>query len=764
MEIGLGGPEIEYCPNYVSATRPDTPCTSGPLECTPSTCNGQWQYGPRDCAYYVWKTKTTCWPCLSSASSPNANIAQADDNKINNSNNSVVSASLNKNSENKLTSTNIEAPQKVRIAQILKPLPPTNLESDVISETQVNLTWQDNALFETDYMVDILEGTTWRILTYLPKDTESFQFIFGQPGRIYQFRVYCSWNGNVMSDYSNLVTVKMNGLYEPSDLFATVLAGPKIKLNWYSNEVDDIGQKIERATNINGPWTVIGSVSEIVTAFTDPDVVVGTTYYYRIYCYNDEYTSGYSNIVSATAQLSPPPPPPPPPPPTTCCCNTSYSCQRRTVDCHKGYAFTAEPITSFNPDGYYWDCGNWDECSLHMGDNKTLIKRECLLKEKGTSQLVNNCKCTHNENVFCNNFCKDKPTKPLTELDCYDVNLVFNSNFEEKGSLLQKFKYWDNSLNTSIKMNLYDEAKKYGVGSTSVSIKPGIFSQSVKYNYDTHPLIPGKDQIIVQPNATYVLSGMIKNLLTSGNAYFDLNDGIDNTCGILQIKTILCGFTECEARSSMETRDWEKVECKFKTGQLTNFVTPRLVVDGVIPLNNKGFAYFDNIEIKRVNEGKVSYDPSKAGVASWSNNFNNSGGWKQIICKAGIDKCTTGSLIKLDGKFISDSVYNDTLNLPANTHYYDSNTLPANTYYIDFDFNLGDPNFCSGGYFQFFVNDTIAATPVMGGINCNSYWKKWTRITNMKLNTNGKDIKKLTIKSTPNGSGSWVNIDNVVIK
>jgi hypothetical protein len=86
----------------------------------------------------------------------------------------------------------------------------------------------------------------------------------------------------------------------PSFLTATVLTSSTIKLTWQDNSSNELGFKIEHATAIDGPWTLIDTVGANVTArnVTSSD----TCSYYRVRSFNAACDSAPSNIVG-----SPPP-------------------------------------------------------------------------------------------------------------------------------------------------------------------------------------------------------------------------------------------------------------------------------------------------------------------------------------------------------------------------------------------------------------------------------------------------------------------------
>lgn len=77
----------------------------------------------------------------------------------------------------------------------------------------------------------------------------------------------------------------------PINLTVEVLAGPEARLTWKDNSLNETGFKIQRATDIAGPWTdittVSGATGEGSTLTYNDNTIDGvTTYYYRVIAVN----------------------------------------------------------------------------------------------------------------------------------------------------------------------------------------------------------------------------------------------------------------------------------------------------------------------------------------------------------------------------------------------------------------------------------------------------------------------------------------------
>jgi titin len=66
---------------------------------------------------------------------------------------------------------------------------------------------------------------------------------------------------------------------------------------WQDTYGDELGFKIERRQGSKGVFREIAIVGPNVTTFTDTGLNPGSTYYYRIRCYNSYGDSEYSDEI-----------------------------------------------------------------------------------------------------------------------------------------------------------------------------------------------------------------------------------------------------------------------------------------------------------------------------------------------------------------------------------------------------------------------------------------------------------------------------------
>jgi hypothetical protein len=84
----------------------------------------------------------------------------------------------------------------------------------------------------------------------------------------------------------------------PSNLVVQEVKNPGITVTFVDNSTDEQGFKVERSIN-SGPWSLFTTLPANTTSFTDTNEdVCGNDYSYRVYAYNQNGNSVYSNIAT----------------------------------------------------------------------------------------------------------------------------------------------------------------------------------------------------------------------------------------------------------------------------------------------------------------------------------------------------------------------------------------------------------------------------------------------------------------------------------
>lgn len=90
----------------------------------------------------------------------------------------------------------------------------------------------------------------------------------------------------------------------PTELALTTVNSTQITVFWKDNATDETGYKIERSIK-GGQWGLLSSLAANATSYTDTSAQPGNTYYYRVFAYNANGNSNYSNLVSAFIMVVP---------------------------------------------------------------------------------------------------------------------------------------------------------------------------------------------------------------------------------------------------------------------------------------------------------------------------------------------------------------------------------------------------------------------------------------------------------------------------
>ncbi len=104
----------------------------------------------------------------------------------------------------------------------------------------------------------------------------------------------CGTNGTILTNQSFQPA-------EPTSLEAVADSSSRINLSWTDNSTNELGFIIERSTN-NADWIIFDSVPQNTTVYPDTGLIPYNVYYYRLYSYNENGISPYSNVAYDTAR------------------------------------------------------------------------------------------------------------------------------------------------------------------------------------------------------------------------------------------------------------------------------------------------------------------------------------------------------------------------------------------------------------------------------------------------------------------------------
>ncbi|MBF6558274.1 MAG: fibronectin type III domain-containing protein [Acidimicrobiales bacterium] len=181
------------------------------------------------------------------------------------------------------------------------PAAPSGLAASVISSTQIQLTWTDNANNEDGYHIYMWTGSAWVITATLPANSQSYADTGLTPDTGYTLNV-CAYNGvgETCASYVTATTLTP----PPSNVTATSTAS-SVTLSWTDNSTQATGYHLYRWVS-GGTWTLIQTLGASATTATDSGLQPSTTYTYDVCAYNAHGDSCANNTQVATGTPSAP--------------------------------------------------------------------------------------------------------------------------------------------------------------------------------------------------------------------------------------------------------------------------------------------------------------------------------------------------------------------------------------------------------------------------------------------------------------------------
>jgi FtsP/CotA-like multicopper oxidase with cupredoxin domain len=203
------------------------------------------------------------------------------------------------------------------LALPLAPLTPSNVVASVLSATQVDLSWTDNAIDETGYRVEVsinngafvtlalLNGTVDQSLNvgtrhYSPD--YSATHINAAAGNSYVYRVtafrtqfgYTNYSAGATSALVDIVTP-----VAPKAVSATPgVGGANVVLIWQDNAANETDYQVEVAVNGGATYTLLDTLPAGSNAYNAVGTATGNTYTYRVTARN---VNGGAIVTSAPA-------------------------------------------------------------------------------------------------------------------------------------------------------------------------------------------------------------------------------------------------------------------------------------------------------------------------------------------------------------------------------------------------------------------------------------------------------------------------------
>ena len=189
------------------------------------------------------------------------------------------------------------------------PAAPSNLAAAPASGTQINLSWSDNALTETGFIVQRKQGATGTYDQVAIVPPNSTSYLDGEllAGTTYYYRVQAA-NFVSNSDFSNEASAATPvPPATPSNAHPTAVTTTSIAFAWQDNSNNEDKFSIFHSVN-NGSFIFVADVPTNTTTYTDTGLSPGTAYDYHIQAWNlGGYTdfAGFSIITRTTPPANP---------------------------------------------------------------------------------------------------------------------------------------------------------------------------------------------------------------------------------------------------------------------------------------------------------------------------------------------------------------------------------------------------------------------------------------------------------------------------
>lgn len=190
---------------------------------------------------------------------------------------------------------------------------------------RVILTWNDNSINETAFVVQKDDGNGWVTIGTVPRlladvnthGTESFVDPSRyRPNRAYKYQIVAQNTVGYGGEFPSMTAESVSAPLiigdlplAPTNLRAFIKDGPQVNVMWFDNATNETGFLIERSTN-GGPFVQIATDTARAntgnTAYLDTTVTAGNSYSYRVAAINAAGSSVYSNTAVAALQSAAP--------------------------------------------------------------------------------------------------------------------------------------------------------------------------------------------------------------------------------------------------------------------------------------------------------------------------------------------------------------------------------------------------------------------------------------------------------------------------
>ncbi len=167
------------------------------------------------------------------------------------------------------------------------------------SSTSIDLTWQDNCIFEDGFRVERDQGAGFVGIDSVGPDVANYSDTDLVEGQIYRYRVI-AFTENLESGYTSIITVESPLAFAPVNFSATA-QGESIDLSWTDNCTFEEGFIVERDGGAG--FVEIADLGANFTFYSDEDLDYYTIYRYRVAAYTATDQSSYTSIATVQSPM-----------------------------------------------------------------------------------------------------------------------------------------------------------------------------------------------------------------------------------------------------------------------------------------------------------------------------------------------------------------------------------------------------------------------------------------------------------------------------
>jgi fibronectin type 3 domain-containing protein len=178
------------------------------------------------------------------------------------------------------------------------PAAPSDLAANLVSATQVDLSWTDNATNETGFVVERSDnGGTFAVIATLAADSVSYTDVTVAAPNSYTYQVAATSSAG--SSYSNTASVSVTLPPAPTNLSAGNVSRTGFTLNWEYNFPQPDGFEVQVSTNSSFTALVqtFADVAADQTSLVISGLTRNTRYYVRIRAFNALGTGPWSSTL-----------------------------------------------------------------------------------------------------------------------------------------------------------------------------------------------------------------------------------------------------------------------------------------------------------------------------------------------------------------------------------------------------------------------------------------------------------------------------------